>query len=72
MFGVLDEIASNYGSEPAQVALSWLINQGQDIVAVTGASRVGHVLEGIGAMKLQLSEEDITRLDQVSRKFKED
>ncbi len=72
VIGVLDEIASKYGSEPAQVALSWLINQGQDIVAVTGASRVGHVLEGIGAMKLQLSEEDITRLDQVSRKFKED
>ena len=69
---VLYEIASKYGSEPAQVALAWLINQGQDIVAVTGASRVGHVLEGIGAMKLQLSEEDITRLDQVSRKSKED
>ncbi len=69
---VLDEIASKHGSEPAQVALSWLINQGQDIVAVTGASRIGHVLEGIGAMKLQLSEEDTTRLDQVSRKFKKD
>jgi aryl-alcohol dehydrogenase-like predicted oxidoreductase len=50
---VLDEIASIHGSEPAQVALSWLINQGQDFVAVTGASRVGHVLEGIGAMKLK-------------------
>lgn len=66
---VLDEIASKYETEPAQVALSWVINQGQDIVAVTGVSRVGHVLEGIGAMKLQLSEKDITRLDQVSRKF---
>jgi aryl-alcohol dehydrogenase-like predicted oxidoreductase len=68
---VLDEIASKYGSEPAQVALAWLIQQGEDIVVIPGASRVGHVMESIGAMKLQLSKEDIARLDKVSRIFKE-
>jgi aryl-alcohol dehydrogenase-like predicted oxidoreductase len=68
---VLDEIASKYGSEPAQVALAWLIQQGEDIVIIPGASRVGHVMESIGAMKLQLSKEDIARLDNVSRIFKE-
>ena len=68
---VLAEIAAKYNSEPAQVALVWLINQGKDIVAIPGASRVGHVMESIGAMNLQLSEEDITRLDQVSLKLKE-
>ena len=67
---VLNEIASKYGSEPAQVALAWLIQQGEDIVAIPGATRIGHVLESIGAMKLQLSKEDIARLDKVSRIFK--
>jgi len=63
---VLDEIASKYGSEPAEVALSWLIGRGQDIVAIPGASRVGHVLEGIGAMSLLLSTDDIGQLNEVS------
>jgi len=63
---LLFEIAAEYGSEPAQVALAWLIAQGDDVVAITGASRIGHVLEGIEAMKLKLSEDDIRKLDQVS------
>jgi len=63
----LDGIASKYGSEPAQVALSWLIQQGEDFVAVPGASRVGHVAEGIGAMNLTLAAEDLDRLNEVSR-----
>ncbi|RLD01465.1 MAG: aldo/keto reductase [Chloroflexota bacterium] len=63
---VLDEIASKYGSEPAQVALAWLIHQGEDIVAIPGATRIGHVMEGFGAMNLQLSEQDLTQLDQAS------
>jgi len=68
---VLFEIASKYESEPAQVALAWLINQGPDLVAIPGASRIGHVQEGIGAMNLQLSEEDMNRLGQASLKIKE-
>jgi len=65
---VLDEIASKYDSEPAQVALAWLINQGEDIVAIPGASRVGHVKESIGAMNLTVAAEDLARLDDVSRR----
>ena len=69
---VLDEIASKYRTEPAQVALAWLIQQGEDIVAIPGATRIGHVMEGFGAMNLQLSEQDLTQLDQTSLKIKED
>lgn len=64
---VLSEIAAQYETEPAQVALAWLINQGNDIVAIPSGSRVGHVLEGIGAMQLSLTGEDLERLDVVSR-----
>lgn len=67
----LDEIALGYGSETARVAIAWLIAQGDDIVAVTGVTRIEHVMEGIGAMNLQLSEEDMRRLDQATKVFKE-
>ena len=68
---VLDELAEKHNTEPGQVALSWVIhNHGDLVVAIPGATRVGHVEESIGAMNLQLSKEDITRLDQVSRIFR--
>ena len=66
---VLDNIAQKYSTEPAQVALAWLIDQGKDIIAIPGANRVGHVQESVGAMKLELSGEDRSRLDEVSRKI---
>jgi aryl-alcohol dehydrogenase-like predicted oxidoreductase len=69
---VLNELAEKYNTEPAQIALSWVIrNQGDLVVAIPGASRVGHVEESVGAMHLDLSEEDLTRLDQVSLRFRE-
>ncbi len=68
---VLDEIAGKHNTEPGQVALSWVIcNQGDLVVAIPGATRVGHVEESVGAMKLQLSEVDLARLDKVSRSFR--
>jgi aryl-alcohol dehydrogenase-like predicted oxidoreductase len=69
MIEALDKIAIKYNTEPAQVALAWLIDQGEDIVAIPGATRVGHVQESIGAMKLDLSQEDRSRLEEVSRKI---
>lgn len=66
LISILDEIAARYKSEAAHVALAWLIEQGDDIVAIPGVTRVEHVHESIGALNLQLSEEDINRLDQVS------
>ena len=68
---VLDELAEKHNTEPAQVALSWVINnQGDLVVAIPGASRVGHVEESVRAMKLQLSTGDLARLDEVSRSFR--
>ena len=69
---VLFDLAEKHQTEPAQVALSWVIhNQGEMIVAIPGASRVGHVEESVGAMKIKLSEEDLERLDEISQQFRE-
>jgi aryl-alcohol dehydrogenase-like predicted oxidoreductase len=68
---VLDEIAAKYESEPAMVALSWLINKhGEIVVAIPGASRVEHVQESIGAMQLNLSNQDSVRLDEITNTFR--
>jgi aryl-alcohol dehydrogenase-like predicted oxidoreductase len=66
----LKNLAGIYNTTPSQIALNWLINfQGDSIVAIPGATKVKHAEENAGAMKLRLSQEDMTLLDEVSRGF---
>lgn len=69
LINIMDEIASKYEATIAQVALNWLINYNGDlVVAIPGATRSTQVSESAGAMKFKLSSEDMTRLDDESRK----
>jgi aryl-alcohol dehydrogenase-like predicted oxidoreductase len=65
------EIAPKYGATPGQIALNWVITfQGETVVAIPGATRVQHAAESAGAMKFRLSDEEMTRLDELSREFR--
>jgi len=67
----LTEIAEKYQVTPAQVALNWLINfQGETVVAIPGASKVHQAEESAGAMQFRLSEEELAKLDELTRKFR--
>jgi aryl-alcohol dehydrogenase-like predicted oxidoreductase len=64
----LTEIGENYNATPSQVALNWLIHShGDTVVAIPGASKVKHAEESAEAMQFRLSEEELKRLDVVSR-----
>ena len=66
----LNRIGQKYGVTPAQVALNWVINfQGETVVAIPGASKTYQAEESAGAMKFRLSDEELERLDQLSREF---
>ncbi len=70
LIDVLEEIATKYDATPAQVALNWLIHfQAEAVVAIPGASKVEQAEQSAAAMKFQLSEEEMDRLDLVSRPF---
>ena len=67
----LEKIAVDHGVLPGQVALNWTINFHQDaIVTIPGASKVSHAEQSAGAMNFKLSEEEMDRLDNASRKYK--
>ena len=56
----------NEALTPAQLALAWLLNQGQDIVAIPG-SRTRHRLEeNCAAADVTLSKEDLKRIDEIA------
>lgn len=67
----LEEIASEYDATPAQIALNWLIHfQGDAVVAIPGASKVKQAEENARVMKFRLSNEEMTRLDELSLAFR--
>jgi aryl-alcohol dehydrogenase-like predicted oxidoreductase len=56
-------VAHEHGATPAQVALAWLLGQGDDVVPIPGTKRPGYVEENLGALGLALSDADRARLD---------
>lgn len=70
LISALEDIAADRDVTPAQVALNWLIHaQGETVVAIPGASKVHHAQQSAGAMKFRLGEEEMEKIDQLSRQF---
>jgi aryl-alcohol dehydrogenase-like predicted oxidoreductase len=59
----IDALASAKGCTPAQVALAWVHAQGRDFAPIPGTKRRRYLEENIGALEVELSEDDAARLD---------
>jgi aryl-alcohol dehydrogenase-like predicted oxidoreductase len=59
------EIAEEAGCTPAQLALAWLLHQGDDVVPIPGTRRVSRLEENAAAAELELSHEQLAALDEV-------
>ena len=67
----LEEVAIKHDATPAQIALNWLIHfQGEIVVAIPGASKAKQAEESAGVMNFRLSDEEMNRLDKLSRVFR--
>ncbi len=58
----LEEIAAARGCTPAQVALAWVLAQGEDIVPIPGTKQRRYVQENIAAVEVELDEAELNRL----------
>jgi len=59
-------IAEEVGCTPAQVSLAWLLAQGDDIAPIPGTKRVSRVEENVAADKIELSPDQLDRLDSIT------
>jgi aryl-alcohol dehydrogenase-like predicted oxidoreductase len=59
------EIAQERGCTPAQLALAWLLHQGDDIVPIPGTRRIARLDENAAAARIQLTQSDLDRIDAV-------
>jgi aryl-alcohol dehydrogenase-like predicted oxidoreductase len=60
------EIAEEKGITPGQLALAWVMAQGEDIVPIPGTTTVRHLEENVAAADIELTEEDLRRIDEVA------
>jgi aryl-alcohol dehydrogenase-like predicted oxidoreductase len=64
----VEEIAKEHTSTPAQLALAWVLAQGDDIVPIPGTRHPERVEENVAALDVVLSESDLRRIDAAAPK----
>jgi aryl-alcohol dehydrogenase-like predicted oxidoreductase len=57
------EIAAEKGCTPGQLALAWVLAQGDDVVPIPGTKRRTYLEENLAAVDVQLTAEDLARID---------
>lgn len=58
-------MAREKGCTPAQLALAWLLAQGEDIVPIPGTKKRARLEENLGAMDVRITAEDRARIDRI-------
>jgi aryl-alcohol dehydrogenase-like predicted oxidoreductase len=62
----VEEIAAERGVTAGQLALAWVLAQGTDIVPIPGTKHVAYLEQNVAAAEIELSEEDLRRIDQAA------
>jgi aryl-alcohol dehydrogenase-like predicted oxidoreductase len=63
LMAVIAELAAEKNATPAQVALGWVLTQGNDIVPIPGTKRPHYIAENIGALAVSFTPADRKRLE---------
>ena len=61
----VEELAAEKGCTAAQIALAWVLAQGEDIVPIPGTTRVKNLEENVAALDVELSDEELGDLEAV-------
>ena len=71
LIDAMGEMAKRHGVTITQVALNWTVNfHGEIVVAIPGASKPRHAEEAAGVMAFRLTDEEMVRLDELSRQYR--
>ena len=62
----VQELAGERGCTPGQLALAWLLHQGDDVAPIPGTKRTAYLEENVGALDVTLTDEDLRQIEQVA------
>jgi aryl-alcohol dehydrogenase-like predicted oxidoreductase len=60
----INELAQDKGVTPAQLALAWVLAQGEELVTIPGTKRRTYLEQNLGALEVTLSKDDLARIDE--------
>ncbi len=58
-------LAAEKGCTPAQLAIAWVLSQGEDIITIPGSKRIRHLEENIAAETIELTEAELSAIDAI-------
>jgi aryl-alcohol dehydrogenase-like predicted oxidoreductase len=64
----VEELAQRKGWKPSQLALAWVLAQGEDIIPIPGTTRRAHLEENLAALEISLTAQDLKDLNEVAPK----
>ncbi|HET7569511.1 MAG TPA: aldo/keto reductase [Gammaproteobacteria bacterium] len=62
----IEQLANDKGVTPGQLALAWVLAQGDDIVPIPGTTRRAHLEENCAAIDVKLSDDDLAMIDEIA------
>ena len=62
----VEALAEEKNCTPGQLALAWLLAQGEDIIPIPGTKRRKYLEENVAALKVKLSPDDLRRIEEVA------
>jgi len=68
LVGAIEQLAASKRCTPAQLALAWVLAQGEDLVPIPGTKSRTRLEENVRALDVKLSSGDLARLDEISPK----
>ncbi|MEJ2008257.1 MAG: aldo/keto reductase [Acidobacteriota bacterium] len=64
----IEEMAAEKQCKPSQLALAWVLAQGEDMIPIPGSSHIAHLEENLAALEVSLSPENFERINEVAPK----
>lgn len=64
-----NDLAESKGIKGTQLALAWVLNQGEDIIPIPGTKRIKYLEENIAATNIELSKFDLETIDAILKKY---
>ncbi|MFD2935004.1 aldo/keto reductase [Spirosoma flavum] len=66
LVGRIEELAIQKGAKASQLALAWLLAQGDFVIPIVGTKRRTYLAENLGALDLKLTPEDLRTIDEIA------
>lgn len=62
----VEALAQDKDVTPAQLAIAWVLHQGDDVVPIPGTTTVDHLEDNVAAADIELTDQDLDRLDDIA------